>query len=994
MCMVKKCVCLIPLVFLLCMVDNASALAVKKGPYLIYPGNNTQMTVLWQLDATSSCTIEWGTDTTYSVGIADTNEYGTDHQHKYTIDGLAPGTTYYYRVTPGALTPLTGSFRTAPAADAASLKFLAYGDTRTNPADHNTVCSMINSTIAGDPGYQTLLLLSGDWVSSDSESSWTDQYFNRSYSSALQTQATVPITGCMGNHEDSGTVYVKYWPYPYVAAHYWSFDYGPAHIVVIDQYVSYSTGSAQLTWLANDLANTNKLWKFIVLHAPGWSAAGGHGNTTAVQSYIQPLCEEYDVQIVFGGHNHYYARAVVNGVHHVTTGAGGAPFHTPLSDQLYVVVTVANTLEFCKVNIVGDSLVFQAIKASDGTVIDAFNIDYVPDINAPTPNPMEWSSAPVAISSTTIAMTATTGSDATGPVRYFFQNTTSGMSSHNSGWQTSTSWTDTGLDPCTTYSYQVQARDSVSPTPNVGDWSTTASATTPASDTTAPTPDPMTWSSAPAATGSTTIAMTATTASDVTVPVRYFFQNTTSGMSSHNSGWQTSTSWTDTGLSEGVTYSYQVQARDSEATPNVGGWSTMASATTINQAPTPNPMTWSSAPVATSSTTIVMTATTASDATGPVQYFFQNTTSGMEGHNSGWQTSTSWTDTGLDPCTTYSYQVQARDSAATPNVGGWSTTANATTPAFTLFSDNFDSGVDTLADGTWTRYSSSADWIDLSVYYSSPKSARIKGGSTLPGSWIQRMQNTTGYMNIHVKYARKVSNTPDAFDAGEYFYAEWSTNGTTWNNLETTQDPSWAVKDFVCASGADSNATFRVRFRVNASGATEYAWVDNVEITASPYDTTAPTPNPMTWFLEPEANSLTTIEMTATTATDTSGVEYFFHNTTITGHDSGWQAGTTWTDTNLSPNTLYTYQVKARDQSSSHNETAYSTAASETTWIVGDLNGDGAVDLLDFAKFAAHWLETGCGTPDWCGGTNLDQTNSTVDYADIKVFIDHWLEGL
>jgi hypothetical protein len=61
---------------------------------------------------------------------------------------------------------------------------------------------------------------------------------------------------------------------------------------------------------------------------------------------------------------------------------------------------------------------------------------------------------------------------------------------------------------------------------------------------------------------------------------------------------------------------------------------------------------------------------------------------------------------------------------------------------------------------------------------------------------------------------------------------------------------------------------------------------------------------------------------------------------------------------------------------------------------VADLNGDGIVDLLDFAKIAAHWLETGCGTPDWCGGTNLDQTNSTVDYADIKVFIDHWLEGL
>jgi hypothetical protein len=469
-------------------------------------------------------------------------------------------------------------------------------------------------------------------------------------------------------------------------------------------------------------------------------------------------------------------------------------------------------------------------------------------------------------------------------------------------------------------------------------------------------------------------------------------------MSSHNSGWQTSTSWTDTGLSEGVTYSYQVQARDSEATPNVGGWSTMASATTINQAPTPNPMTWSSAPVATSSTTIVMTATTASDATGPVQYFFQNTTSGMEGHNSGWQTSTSWMDTGLDPCTTYSYQVQARDSAATPNVGGWSTTANATTPAFTLFSDNFDSGVDTLADGTWTRYSSSLDWIDVAVYYSSPKSARIKGGSTLPGSWIQRMQSTTGYMNIHVKYARKVSSTPDAFDLGEYLYAEWSTDGTVWNILETTQDPSWAVKDFVCASGADSNATFRVRFRVNANAATEYANVDDVEITASPYDTTAPTPDPMTWATAPAATGSTTIAMTAATASDeTNPVQYFFQNTTsgMESHNSGWQTSTSWTDTSLTASTIYSYQVQARDSAAVPNVGGWSTTASAATWGTGDLNGDGIVDLLDFAKFAAHWPETGCSSPDWCGGADLNQpADDTVDFYDLEIFVEHWLDGL
>jgi hypothetical protein len=135
--------------------------------------------------------------------------------------------------------------------------------------------------------------------------------------------------------------------------------------------------------------------------------------------------------------------------------------------------------------------------------------------------------------------------------------------------------------------------------------------------------------------------------------------------------------------------------------------------------------------------------------------------------------------------------------------------------------------------------------------------------------------------------------------------------------------------------------------------------------------------------------------MTATTATDGSGVEYFFHNVTDPNHDSGWQTGTTRTDANLSVNTLYTYQVKARDKSPTHNETAYSTTADAATWPMGDLNGDGAVDLLDFAKFAAHWLETGCVTPDWCGGADLNQPlDDTVNFYDLEILVGSWLLGV
>jgi predicted MPP superfamily phosphohydrolase/predicted phosphodiesterase len=347
--------------------------AFKKGPYLIYDGNEPEMIVLWQMTTTAGCTLAWGLDTTYSTGSTVTTENNaTDHQHKYTITGLSPGTKYYYQVTSGAASA-TGSFRAAPAADATSVKFFAYGDTRTYPADHNSVCAGMNSVIAGDPNSQTMLLHTGDWVNTDAESDWTNEFFNRSYPAALLTQATLPIQGCMGNHEGGGIYYTKYWPYPYVAARYWSFDYGPAHIAVVDQYTDYSPGSAQLTWLETDLSNSTKPWKFIVLHQPGWTAGGSHQNDTLVQARIQPLCELYGVQIVFAGHNHYYARAVVNGVHHITAGGGGAPLYNPVAGLPNIVI-YNKTLHYCKITIDGNSMSVQAVKP-DGTVIDTFYVD-------------------------------------------------------------------------------------------------------------------------------------------------------------------------------------------------------------------------------------------------------------------------------------------------------------------------------------------------------------------------------------------------------------------------------------------------------------------------------------------------------------------------------------------------------------------------------------------------------------------------------------------
>jgi hypothetical protein len=358
------------------------AAELRKGPYLYYPGENTQMTVLWQLYGPDPvvCTLKWGLDEDYASGTIVSNEYGEDHQHKITIPNLVAGSKYYYQVDAGDGDVYVGTFFAAPDDSEETLQFLAYGDTRSYPNDHNKVCGAMVDTFEADAGYQTLTLISGDFVGSGtSEEDWDEDYFGE-YGTQLDTiymQANLAINGCVGNHEalTTKTLFPKYWPYPFVDGFYWSFEYGPALFVVVDQYdVRLTKNGPQLAWIKEQLENTSKDWKFIVLHEPGYSAGGGHNDDKVVQKLIHPLCVDYGADIVFGGHNHYYARCEVDGVQHLTLGGGGAPLREPEPDYSEYVVYCEMVHHFGKVAISGNTLHFEAINANNGDEIDSFTI--------------------------------------------------------------------------------------------------------------------------------------------------------------------------------------------------------------------------------------------------------------------------------------------------------------------------------------------------------------------------------------------------------------------------------------------------------------------------------------------------------------------------------------------------------------------------------------------------------------------------------------------
>jgi len=59
--------------------------------------------------------------------------------------------------------------------------------------------------------------------------------------------------------------------------------------------------------------------------------------------------------------------------------------------------------------------------------------------------------------------------------------------------------------------------------------------------------------------------------------------------------------------------------------------------------------------------------------------------------------------------------------------------------------------------------------------------------------------------------------------------------------------------------------------------------------------------------------------------------------------------------------------------------------------IAGDLDIDTDVDLADFARFAARWLDTDCGD---CGRSDLNGDHN-VDLIDLYIFVEYcWLRDI
>jgi 3',5'-cyclic AMP phosphodiesterase CpdA len=280
-----------------------------------------------------------------------------------TLTGLQPYTRYRYKVTCDGETK-EGSFTTAAPKDQ-PFKFIAYGDTRTDPAAHSAVLARMK------PFHPDFVLQSGDIVENGlNEDLWTI-FFN----TAADLMKDTPYYTVLGNHERNGAPYFKYFDAP----RDYSFDYGNIHFVVLDSNTPLDEQPAEDEWLKKDLAaHQDATWRVVSFHHNVYTCVAMPARrvaAVALRARWEPIFLANHVQLVVTGHDHTYQHHEAKGVTYVVSGGGGAPLYRVSIDAETPFTKVAKSVHNdVEITVNGEKMHLRAVDP-DGAVIDEFDLN-------------------------------------------------------------------------------------------------------------------------------------------------------------------------------------------------------------------------------------------------------------------------------------------------------------------------------------------------------------------------------------------------------------------------------------------------------------------------------------------------------------------------------------------------------------------------------------------------------------------------------------------
>jgi len=388
-------------VFLLGAPVSGSAGEITRGPIL----QDVQLdgvVVAWEGHDFSGALVAFG-QTSLEESSAPANCVGV---HCFvTLSGLPADTDYKYEVRDGSgILSEEGTFRTAPDWPR-PFSFVVFGDNRSDAAAHSMVVDMM---LTDD---FDIVMNTGDMVSSGEVEEQWDVFFGIE----AELFRSRPFYPAVGNHEeDDGAIPIveRVFHTPYLSSgsgemSYYSFDYGNVHFTVIDDFVHVNPWylcllqgkmydncftAEQEEWIHDDLAaaaaNPAIDHVFIFVHEGPYSSKENRTGSAAMRELL-PVFATSKVRIIFSGHDHLYEHGITgNGLHYVVTGGGGAPLYDSTPDFMnqmfpHEILMVESIHNFQRVEVAGEWVKMVTWDVDNSQIIDEIELGTPPACIAP-----------------------------------------------------------------------------------------------------------------------------------------------------------------------------------------------------------------------------------------------------------------------------------------------------------------------------------------------------------------------------------------------------------------------------------------------------------------------------------------------------------------------------------------------------------------------------------------------------------------------------------
>ncbi len=369
-----------------------------------FPSSNNQDQIMltWSANPVNSVDIQWRTNTSVDRGFVkywkknetdtsitkanlfmmeDRMLYNDRYIHRFTahLDKLQSESEYNYIVgsEKSNLWSDVRNFKTEKQ-DQHSFSFIWFGDTHRAPG-WGEMLQQANER----HGETAFYSIAGDVVSTGLYRSDWDELFGYA-KDVFSNKPLMPVPGNHDRQDGLGSwMYYELFALPENGPEKvhpestYAFEYGNALFLMID---STHPNEAQTEWIEDKLKNSKATWKFVMFHFPPYNFEEPYFD---IQEAWIPIFDKYHVDMVMGGHIHYYMRSkpmnngnVVNAfedgtVYVVSIGTNGN--HDDIGEEPYAVKRYKDGQFYQHMKIENNVLKYTSYN-KEGDIADEFSI--------------------------------------------------------------------------------------------------------------------------------------------------------------------------------------------------------------------------------------------------------------------------------------------------------------------------------------------------------------------------------------------------------------------------------------------------------------------------------------------------------------------------------------------------------------------------------------------------------------------------------------------